>query len=478
MRALAFIVSMLVSVLAGPAVFAGNRPTVMVLYFDNNTGGPGYDGLAKGLADMMTTDLASVPSVQVVEREKLDALLAELKLQRSKYFDAKTAQRLGRGMGAQYAVTGAFTSIEPSIRIDVRLIRVDSAAVVKAASVTGRKDDFFKLQEQLAARLTEGLSEVVAASDANKLVTAARANRIHNFASVLDFGKGLDASDRGDFATASKELQKVVQSEPGFALGKQRYTEIMKALYKAKDRREGLLSDSESKLLSHCDAVLAKHRPTDAIAVAYRVVRGQCYLERIHKAVESGQPAKAWGKELQAFIDNQERLITETKGLREYSRKNLGNFSSEDEKLAEELGIKQAGSTFFISTPADMMRESAMIVMTGTTSNYFADLSVSVAQRMPCPFTLAPAYGKTSIRWLESALASIEQRRPLYAERETMRTTQQLAKTLAWQGRTEEAIAKLQASLDAHPKADEFKSSERLLREMLEKPPVLWCKTR
>jgi hypothetical protein len=208
----------------------------------------------------------------------------------------------------------------------------------------------------------------------------------------------------------------------------------------------------------------------------YRVARGQCYLARIHKAVENGQSASAWGKDLQAFVDNQERLIAETKNLSEYSRKNLGHFSSEDEKLAEELGIPQSGSTFFVSTPADMVRESVMILMTGESSNHFAELSVSLAEKMPCPFTLASAYGKASIGWLELALAHIEHKQPRYAERETMRTTQQLAKTLAWQGRTEEAIAKLQASLDAHPKSDEFKDSEELLRELLEKPPVLWCK--
>ena len=94
-------------------VSATGRPaaapaSVMVLYFDNDTGHAEYDSLAKGLADMMITDLSSVPSLRVVEREKLEALLAELKLQRKKYFDPKTAQHIGRGTGASYAITGSF----------------------------------------------------------------------------------------------------------------------------------------------------------------------------------------------------------------------------------------------------------------------------------------------------------------------------------------------------------------------------------
>jgi TolB-like protein len=478
MRAFVLATALTLGLFTSAVAMAANRPTVMVLYFDNNASSPAYDGLAKGLADMMMTDLAAVPSIQVLEREKLDALLAELKLQQSKYFDAKTAVRLGKGIGAQYAVTGAFVSIEPTIRIDVRLIRVDSAAVVKAASVTGHKDDFFKLQEQLAARLTEGISEIVGAADAQKIGDSARANRVGKLNSVLDYGKGLDARDRGDLDAASKHLQKVVTSEPKFALGKSRYSEIMKALYKAKDRREGMLSNSEKELLAHADAVFAKYPPTDPHYVAFRVVRGQCYLERVHKAVEAGQPVSAWRGDLRTYFQNQDKLIAETKDLPEYSRSRLGKFSPEDEKLAEDIGIMQPGSTFFLSSPAEMMRESAKVIMMASVSNFYAHLDPDDERKMPCPFTLDPAYGAAAIRWFETALTHIAKHDHRYAERETMRTLQELAKSLALLGRTEEAIARLQGGLEAYPKSGEFKYVEDLLRELLEGPPHLRCKAK
>src|SRR5215510_15000642 len=103
---------------AAPARSAGPA-TVTVLYFDNDTGDASLTYLGKGLADMMITDLAAVPAIQVVEREKLESLLKELKLQRTRYFDPRTAQQIGKGLGARFAVTGSFTSLAPEMRIDV-----------------------------------------------------------------------------------------------------------------------------------------------------------------------------------------------------------------------------------------------------------------------------------------------------------------------------------------------------------------------
>ena len=131
MRALLLVLTTLaVFAIAAPAR-AASPATVTVLYFDNDTGDESLAYLGKGLADMMITDLAAVPAIQVVEREKLEALLTELKLQRTKYFDAKTAQRIGKGVGARFAVAGSFTWLAPEMRIDVRVIEIANGRVVK-----------------------------------------------------------------------------------------------------------------------------------------------------------------------------------------------------------------------------------------------------------------------------------------------------------------------------------------------------------
>jgi TolB-like protein len=162
------VLALLASLLVTAAPPAGGKVTVVVLYFDNNSAQREYDVLQKGLADMMVTDLAAVPSLQLVEREKLQKLVDELKLQKTSYFDPKTAQKMGQGLGAQFAVTGAITAIAPEMRIDIRLIEVATARVVFTEKVTGASTAFFDLQQDLVDRFVAGLNVKLAASQRAK----------------------------------------------------------------------------------------------------------------------------------------------------------------------------------------------------------------------------------------------------------------------------------------------------------------------
>jgi TolB-like protein len=440
---------------------------LMVLYFDNNTGNKDFDNLSKGLADMMITDLSSVPSLTIVEREKLDAILKELKLQRTKYFDPKTAQRIGKGAGAAFVVSGAFLSVAPDLRLDVRVIKLETGTVVKSATVTGKQQAFFELQQKLTAQLVDGLAEVLSKADADRARAAATENRVDNVQTVIDYGKGLEARDSGDLQAASLLMQQVVSKSPEFKLGKARYMEIMKELYSAKSRRASLLSDSEQRLLDHIAAELKKGSAASSKrALAYRVLNGQYHLNRV--ASNPKRPAAEIRDHLRAYVDNQVVLINETKGMSEYPFGSAA-LSSEDQKLAEELGINQPGSTFGSKSPSEMMRRLHAVLMFGEPSTF--DVNVMPTERV-CYYQLDPSYPKLAFAMMDMAIDHIAKHDRRYRERETMRALREYASGLVAVGRQEEAIAKLQSGLTQFPKSDEFAATEKMIREILagEKP--------
>ncbi|HWN70983.1 MAG TPA: CsgG/HfaB family protein, partial [Haliangium sp.] len=392
---------------------------VAVLYFDNNTGDRGYDVLQKGLADMLVTDLAGVPTLQVVEREKLEKLIGELDLQRSSYFDPKTAQKLGQVIGARYAVTGAFSAIEPKMRIDIRLIDVASAAVLMADKVVGKKDAFFDLESQLVAKFVRGL-------DVRTKVEAG--SGVRDVAALLAYSQGVDLADKGDLERASQKLGTLVRAAPRFTLAQKKYTDVMRRLRLAKQRREQGLGENEKLLLASIERELGKKLSTlDRDAAyryfGYRVARGNYHLWQVRKLAGLGPNdyGPAWVREadrpelrkhLAAFFDNTQTLITELKAFRkQHQAQGRVDFDTtiddDDRRRAHELGIAEDVHEWTFATPDTVARGVAEFAVLGVTPFW---LSVKRFIARPSLAELDPAYAKKAFALIEDARAEVRAR--------------------------------------------------------------------
>src|SRR5438270_1446643 len=101
------LIAMTAAVTPALAAQGDNRPVVVVFSFANSSIGArsDYDGLSTGIQDLLITDLASSPKVRVVDRSRISDLLQEQNLARNGQLDPQTAIRLGKILGAQYAVT-------------------------------------------------------------------------------------------------------------------------------------------------------------------------------------------------------------------------------------------------------------------------------------------------------------------------------------------------------------------------------------
>ncbi len=184
-----------------------------VLYFDNEcvTDRERLDPFQKGIADTLTTDLGRLRRLQVVERERLDALLSEMKLQQSGLADPATAAKIGKILGVQALLMGSYTAIGGMIRIDARIVEVETGLVLKAEEVTGRTDDFFQLEEALVEKIAAGLDAPLTTEERTLLArTGGR-----SFAAFLEYSRGLDAMDRGRLSEAEEAFEEALRIDPG-----------------------------------------------------------------------------------------------------------------------------------------------------------------------------------------------------------------------------------------------------------------------
>ena len=203
---------------SGQAEAQDEPKTLAVLRFDNNTGNPRYDNLGRAFSSMMISDLSVLEGVQLIERDRIEELLAELNLQQSAYVDPNSAQDVGMIVGAEYVVVGAFAAVEPEMRIDTRIAHVESAEIVQTAEASGQETELFALQEQLANQLVEGLSLVLSEEEKALLREQQAANRIQDLETFILFSEALCYLDYGEYEEAFDRIQDVQEAAPGSGL--------------------------------------------------------------------------------------------------------------------------------------------------------------------------------------------------------------------------------------------------------------------
>ena len=100
------------AVLAIP-LFAKDRPSIGVADFSNDTSaGWWYGGAGRDLSGMLTNELASTEKFRIVERSKLEHVLAEQDLAASGRVAKSSAAKIGKLTGAKYLVMGTVTAYE------------------------------------------------------------------------------------------------------------------------------------------------------------------------------------------------------------------------------------------------------------------------------------------------------------------------------------------------------------------------------
>lgn len=349
---LQIVIALIVCAFSAPEAKAADTPSLAILYFDNNTGDKSLDVLSRGFADMLITDLSESKQVTVVEREKLQSLLDEISLQKSRYFDNKTAIKLGKGLGARYVVSGAFASVAPNMRIDVRMIEVASGKVILATKVVGPSAQVFELEQKLAGQFLKRLNLKFFEEDLPS-------TKVPSLEALVAYSEGLSLKDKGEMERAAAKMKLVVKMAPAFGLARMRHAAIVARMTQARGQRTAVIKKGRATLLAHANNYLTSHsfeklsEDEAEYFIGYRVLVGREILEHLRGALRGrsdtsrliprkGAPRAI--KLIHAFYNNQRSLIAEDKSFRSRFTSSPSNLPDADEKLASELRMKYRDS--------------------------------------------------------------------------------------------------------------------------------------
>ena len=141
---------------APAGIGASGRPAVAVMYFESLSGDEEIRWLSKGLPNMLVTDLAQTPGLDVVSSQRIHEILTEIGQADLDNIDKSMVPEIAKRAGAGAVVIGSIFKSGDEIRLDVQVQDVGSGRVLSAESVRG--NDVFPLVDELAGRIRTSLS--------------------------------------------------------------------------------------------------------------------------------------------------------------------------------------------------------------------------------------------------------------------------------------------------------------------------------
>jgi len=217
--------------------------TVAVLYFENQ-GNPELESLKVGLTQMLITDLQQTDGVTVVERTRLQEILDELELGHSGAVAPETASEVGRLLGAEWLVLGSYFELMGTLRLDARLVDVETGRILHAHGVDDGVRAFMRLEDALADDLKQALlRQAGAPTDSPMRDTRAapkatpttptpversprpEASQLvqpdaQALQAAIAFSDGLIALDRKDVGRARESFQQALEANPDLELAR------------------------------------------------------------------------------------------------------------------------------------------------------------------------------------------------------------------------------------------------------------------
>jgi serine/threonine protein kinase/tetratricopeptide (TPR) repeat protein len=217
-----------------PAEATGTRPSVAVMYFENNTGNKDLDWLRTGLTDMLVTDLSQSPDVEVLSTDRLVQILGSMDKLDAPQISFDTVKEVARRGGVKHVMLGSYIKAGDVIRINLKLQDAETGKILSTERVDALNEaSLFPTMDELTKRLKAqfaipgsggfgglftrpGAVPAVLDRDLKDVTTS-------SVEAYREYAAGIEFHQRARYQEAFPHLERAIAIDPGFALA---YTKL------------------------------------------------------------------------------------------------------------------------------------------------------------------------------------------------------------------------------------------------------------
>ncbi|MDH5574269.1 MAG: hypothetical protein OEY80_02165 [Nitrospirota bacterium] len=141
------------SFLSSPQPSLLDRPyTLAILPFENLSRHTHLNWLSRGLQEMLVSDLAKWPQLEVVSRDALGPVLREQWLQQRGFSSVANPVLLGQLKGVRYLIQGRIYAQDDALTVDLQVVDVETGVVAGSVKAQGVESDIPRLEQDLVTQ--------------------------------------------------------------------------------------------------------------------------------------------------------------------------------------------------------------------------------------------------------------------------------------------------------------------------------------
>jgi adenylate cyclase len=274
-----------------------DKPSIVVLPFDNMSAEPGQDFLADGIVEAITAALSCIKSFFVIARSSAFTYKGR----------ATDARAIGKELGVAYLLEGSVQKVGNRLRIIVQLIETEGGAHVWSSRYDGTVDEFFDLQDRITQQIAGALQPSIRLAE----IERSRRRRPQDLGSYDYTMRAMPhvwALEKEESAKALELLEKALSIDPEYplALALSGWCHAQRSVYNwAED-----IADSQSKARSLAEqaAALSGDDPLilTVLGAVHTFVRNYGTARVLIERALVLDPNCAWAWSRLAWIENYE----------------------------------------------------------------------------------------------------------------------------------------------------------------------------
>jgi serine/threonine protein kinase/Flp pilus assembly protein TadD len=194
-----------------------DKPSLAVMYFENNTGDENLNHYRKAISDLLITDLSQSQHFKVLSGSKLFNILRELNLLEEKSYSSNDLERVAARGGVKHILLGSYTKAGDTFRINLNLQDASTAELVASERVEGTgEESIFSMVDDLTFKIKTNfnLSQEQISADIDKDIEQITTNSPEAYKYYIE---GSEHFDNDDFMQAIESYKKAIGIDPEFA---------------------------------------------------------------------------------------------------------------------------------------------------------------------------------------------------------------------------------------------------------------------